>query len=140
MTTRRRFTGEFKAEVALEALRGDKTIQEIAVRHKVHSDDGTRGRSMADERVLRKTGRPGRTSDAASASTFRGGAGRDAHSPPPGVAPDETSACSTSPTSARTVAGGIRCSNNRMLQNCSIEVFMSSMTDASLDEDTWSRN
>ena len=36
MTTRRRFTGEFKAKVALEALRGDKTIQEIAVRHKVH--------------------------------------------------------------------------------------------------------
>ena len=36
MTTRRRFTGEFKAKVALEALRGDKTIQEIASRHKVH--------------------------------------------------------------------------------------------------------
>ena len=33
MSTRRRFTGEFKAKVALEALRGDKTIQEIAVRH-----------------------------------------------------------------------------------------------------------
>ena len=30
MSTRRRFTGEFKAKVALEALRGDKTIQEIA--------------------------------------------------------------------------------------------------------------
>ena len=36
MTTRRRFTAEFKARVALEALRGDKTIQEIATRHKVH--------------------------------------------------------------------------------------------------------
>ena len=36
MTTRRRFTGEFKAKVALEALRGDKTIQEIAARHKVN--------------------------------------------------------------------------------------------------------
>jgi len=34
MTTRRRFTGAFKAKVALEALRGDKTIQEIATRHK----------------------------------------------------------------------------------------------------------
>ena len=30
MTTRRRFTAEFKAKVALEALRGDKAIQEIA--------------------------------------------------------------------------------------------------------------
>ena len=36
MTTRRRFTGEFKARVALEALRGDKTVQEIAAKHKVH--------------------------------------------------------------------------------------------------------
>jgi len=36
MTTRRRFTGDFKAKVALEALRGDRTIQEIAARHKVH--------------------------------------------------------------------------------------------------------
>ena len=33
MSTRRRFSGEFKAKVALEALRGDKTIQEIAARH-----------------------------------------------------------------------------------------------------------
>ena len=36
MTKRRRFTAEFKAWVALDALRGDKTIQEIAARHKVH--------------------------------------------------------------------------------------------------------
>jgi transposase-like protein len=36
MTTRRRFTGEFKARIALEALRGDKTVQEIASKHKVH--------------------------------------------------------------------------------------------------------
>ena len=36
MTTRRRFTGDFKAKVALEALRGDRTIQEIGSRHKVH--------------------------------------------------------------------------------------------------------
>ncbi len=36
MTKRRRFTAEFKAKVALEALRGDKPIQEIAPRHKVH--------------------------------------------------------------------------------------------------------
>ena len=36
MTTLRRFTADFKARVALDALRGDKTIQEIATRHKVH--------------------------------------------------------------------------------------------------------
>jgi len=36
MTIRRRFTAAFKARVALEALRGDRTIQEIAAKHKVH--------------------------------------------------------------------------------------------------------
>ena len=36
MMKRRRFTAEFKARVALDALRGDKTVQEIAVKHKVH--------------------------------------------------------------------------------------------------------
>ena len=36
MRTRRRFTAEFKAKVALEALRGDRTIQEIATKHQVH--------------------------------------------------------------------------------------------------------
>ena len=36
MTKRRRFTADFKARVALDALRGDKTIQEIATKHKVH--------------------------------------------------------------------------------------------------------
>ena len=35
MTTRRRFSADFKARVALDALRGDKTIQEFATKHKV---------------------------------------------------------------------------------------------------------
>ena len=36
MTKRRGFTPDFKAKVALEALRGDKTIQQIATKHKLH--------------------------------------------------------------------------------------------------------
>ncbi len=36
MTKRRRFTADFKARVALDALRGDRTVQEIALKHKVH--------------------------------------------------------------------------------------------------------
>ena len=36
MTARRRFTADFKARVALEALRGDRTIQEMAAKHRVH--------------------------------------------------------------------------------------------------------
>ena len=49
MSTRRRFTGEFKAKVALEALRGDKTIQEIAVRHKVHPNQVSTWKQRAVE-------------------------------------------------------------------------------------------
>ncbi len=36
MTKRRRFTADFKARVALDALRGDRTIQEIGAKHQVH--------------------------------------------------------------------------------------------------------
>jgi len=36
MRTRRRFMADFRARVALEALRGDKTVQEIAAKHQVH--------------------------------------------------------------------------------------------------------
>ena len=36
MSTRRRFTGEFMTELAMEALHRDKTIQPIATRYKVH--------------------------------------------------------------------------------------------------------
>jgi transposase len=56
MTTRRRFTGEFKARVALEALRGDKTVQEIASKHKVHPNQVSTcsgKRSMACRKYFR---------------------------------------------------------------------------------------
>ena len=36
MTTRRRFSDKFKATVALEALRGDRTVQQIAAKHRLH--------------------------------------------------------------------------------------------------------
>ena len=36
MAKRRRFSAEFKARVALEALVGDKTLAELAARHDVH--------------------------------------------------------------------------------------------------------
>ena len=49
MSIRRRFSGDFKAKVALEALRGDKTIQEIAVRHKVHPNQVSTWKQRAVE-------------------------------------------------------------------------------------------
>lgn len=36
MSKRRRFNDDFKAKVALEALRGDQTLAQIAARHKLH--------------------------------------------------------------------------------------------------------
>jgi transposase-like protein len=49
MTTRRRFTADFKSRVALEALRGDKTIQEIASKHKVHPNQVSTWKRQAVE-------------------------------------------------------------------------------------------
>ena len=49
MSTRRRFRGDFKAKVALEALRGDKTIQEIAARHKIHPNQVSTWKQRAVE-------------------------------------------------------------------------------------------
>ena len=35
-TRRRRFSAEFKAKVALEAIRGDQSISELASRYELH--------------------------------------------------------------------------------------------------------
>ena len=47
MRARRRFTADFKTKVALEALRGDKSIQEISIRHKVHPNQLSTWRRQA---------------------------------------------------------------------------------------------
>ena len=47
MTKRRRFSDKFKAAVALEALRGDKTAQEIAAKHKIHPTQVTTWKRQA---------------------------------------------------------------------------------------------
>jgi len=47
MTTRRSFSDEFKATVALEALRGDKTAHEIAAKHKIHPTQVTTWKRQA---------------------------------------------------------------------------------------------
>jgi transposase len=36
MRTRRRFTAEFKAKVALQAIKGHQTVAELATRHELH--------------------------------------------------------------------------------------------------------
>jgi transposase-like protein len=49
MAKRRRFTDQFKAKVALEALRGDRTIQEIAARHQLHPNQVSTWKRQAVE-------------------------------------------------------------------------------------------
>ena len=49
MTKRRSFSDKFKATVALEALRGDRTAQEIAAKHKVHPTQVTTWKRQAIE-------------------------------------------------------------------------------------------
>ncbi len=47
MMKRRSFSDKFKATVALEALRGDRTAQEIAAKHKVHPTQVTTWKRQA---------------------------------------------------------------------------------------------
>jgi transposase-like protein len=47
LTKRRSFSDKFKATVALEALRGDKTAQEIAAKHKIHPTQVTTWKRQA---------------------------------------------------------------------------------------------
>ena len=53
MKTRRRFTAEFKAKVALEALQGQRTIAELATRHELHPNLITQWRRQAIEKLAR---------------------------------------------------------------------------------------
>ena len=49
MAKRRNFTDKFKAKLTLEALRGDKTMQEIAAKHPLHPNQvSTRKRQAID--------------------------------------------------------------------------------------------
>ena len=49
MAKRRKFTDQFKAKVALEALRGGKTIQEIAAKQQLHPNQVSTWKRQAVE-------------------------------------------------------------------------------------------
>ena len=49
MRRRRRFSGDLKAKVALEALRGERTLQEIASKHQVHPNQVSTWKRQAIE-------------------------------------------------------------------------------------------
>ena len=58
MTKRRKFSDQFKAKVALEALRGDRTIQEIAAKHRVHPNQVSTWKKQAVDGLSGVNGMP----------------------------------------------------------------------------------
>lgn len=80
MAKRRKFTDQFKARVALEALRGDKTIREIAAKHQVDPNRvGTWKRQAVDGMadVFARGGKPEGPTEA-EVKELRAGIGRPA--------------------------------------------------------------
>jgi len=53
METRRRFSAEFKAKVALEAIQGQRTIAELAMRHEVHPNPITQWKRQAIDKLVK---------------------------------------------------------------------------------------
>ena len=53
MKTRRRFTSEFKAKVALEAIRGERTISELATKHQLHPNQITQWKRQAIDKLAK---------------------------------------------------------------------------------------
>ena len=53
MRRRCRFSGDLKAKVALEAFRGDRTLQEIASKHQVHPNQVSTWKRQAIEGAWR---------------------------------------------------------------------------------------
>ena len=50
-TTRRHYSGEFKAKVALAAMRGERTINELAGEHGVHPAQSMQWKKIAQEEL-----------------------------------------------------------------------------------------
>jgi transposase len=53
MKTRRRFSADFKAKVALEAIRGERTISELATKHQLHPNQITQWKRQAIENLAK---------------------------------------------------------------------------------------
>jgi transposase len=53
MKTRRRFTAEFKAKVAVEAIRGERTISELATKHQLHPNQITQWKRQAIDKLAK---------------------------------------------------------------------------------------
>ena len=73
MARRRNFTNHFKAKVSLEALRGDRTIQEIAAKHQVHPNQVSQWKRQAVEGMADVFARGGKPTGVSEADVIRHG-------------------------------------------------------------------
>jgi transposase-like protein len=77
---RKTFSAEFKAKVALAALKGDKTVNEIAGEHGVHPNQVTTWKKEAQSGLVEvfsgKRGRKSRTADGADQEALYSQIGR----------------------------------------------------------------
>lgn len=65
---RRRFSAEFKAKVALEALKGEQTLSELAVRYEIHPNMIAQWKRQAAEGLVEVfSGKGGRSEVAGEA-------------------------------------------------------------------------
>jgi transposase len=55
MRTRRRFSAEFKVKVALEAIKGDETVAELATKHELHPTQIAAWKREAVEKLAKVT-------------------------------------------------------------------------------------
>ena len=53
MRTRRRFSAEFKAKMALEAIKGQETVAELATKHELHPTQITAWKREAVEKLAK---------------------------------------------------------------------------------------
>lgn len=53
MKTRRGFLAEFKAKVALEAIRGERTISELAMKYQLHPNQITQWKRQAIDKLAK---------------------------------------------------------------------------------------
>lgn len=58
MKTRRRFSAEFKAKVALEAIQGEQTVNELAARYELHPNMIAGWKRQAIENMAAAFGKP----------------------------------------------------------------------------------
>ena len=78
MTKRRKFSDSFKATLALEALRGDKTVQEVAAKRQHHPTQVSRWKRQAIEGIA------GVFSDKVKKAANKDGEIKELHVPLPG--------------------------------------------------------